>query len=284
MTIQIISNLAQIAENYDAILSDVWGVIHNGARQYSPAVAALQAFRQSGKTVVLISNSPRPYFQIPPQLASMGIGAETYDLIVTSGDATSLLARKYGTKALRFGPPKDDVFFEGIGVQYVGVDEAEFIVCTGPRDDLTETADDYRAELAKLAKTKLPFICANPDKVVQMGDRLISCGGALADIYAEYGGEVVMAGKPFAPIYEMCFAGLKEINGTPIDKSRILCIGDGPVTDVLGAANQKLDCLFVAGGISGDTLLGDNGLDKDKTLAFLGAQNLGAKYAIHELI
>ena len=279
----LIENLAQICENYDAILSDVWGVIHNGASQYVPAVKALQTFRAKGKPVVLISNAPRPNSQIPPQLNKFGISEETYDAIVTSGDATIEAARKYGTKALRIGGAKDDFFFESIGVQYVGIEEAEFIVCTGPRDDLVETAEDYREELRQLAQYKLPFICANPDRVVQLGDRLIYCGGALADIYAEYSGEVVMAGKPFSPIYEMCFEKLTNINNAPILKSRILCIGDGPITDILGANEQGLDCLFVAGGIHGEELKGPNGLDEEKTYEFLSSQNLSAKYAIFEL-
>lgn len=280
---ELIKNLAQIWENYDAILSDVWGVIHNGANQYAPAVNALQAFRKRAKPVVLISNAPRPNSQIPPQLDRLGIKPETYDTIVTSGDATIEAARKYGTRAFRIGGAKDDFFFDSIGVQYVSIEEAEFIICTGPRNDLVETAEDYRDELRQLAQFKLPFICANPDRVVQMGDRLIYCGGALADIYAEYFGEVVMAGKPFSPIYEICFDKLEEITGKRPDKSRILCIGDGPITDVLGANRQGLDCLFVAGGIHGEELKGVNGLDEDKTIKFLKSQNLAAKYAIYEL-
>lgn len=280
---QIIENLAQISENYDAVLSDVWGVIHNGARQYSPAVAALQAFRNSGKPVLLISNAPRPNSQIPPQLERFGIGGQTYDAIVTSGDATIEAARSFGRKAFRIGGEKDNFFFETIGAEYVDIDEADYIVCTGPRDDLTETAEDYREELRQMAERKLPFICANPDRIVQLGDRLIYCGGALADIYSEYGGQVVMAGKPFAAIYQMCFEKLEAITQKPIDKARILCIGDGPITDVLGANNQSLDCLFVAGGIHGEELKSENGLDEGKTIEFLSAQNLKSKYAIYEL-
>ncbi len=279
----LIENLAQISENYDAILSDVWGVIHNGARQYSPAVAALQAFRAKNKPVILISNAPRPNSQIPPQLERFGISGQTYDAIITSGDATIEAARNFGKKAFRIGGKKDDFFFESIDAEYTDAADADFIICTGPRDDLTETAEDYRQELKELASLKLPFICANPDRIVQLGDRLIYCGGALADIYAEYGGEIIMAGKPFAAIYQICFKKLETIIQKPLVKSRILCIGDGPITDVLGANNQNLDCLFVAGGIHGEELKGPNGLDEAKAIEFLEAQNLEAKYTIFEL-
>lgn len=277
---KIINSLSEISNNYDAVFCDIWGVIHNGKEQFPDATKALREYRANGGTIVLISNSPRPCDLIPPQLAGMGIGNDIYDAIVTSGDATIMAAQKFGQRALRLGPPKDDEFFARIGVEYTHIENAEFIVCTGPRDDLNETAESYRNELNEMVSHKLPFICANPDKMVQHGDKIIPCGGALADIYEDLGGKVIMAGKPFSPIYEMTRAKAYEILGHKIDDDKILCIGDGLKTDVLGANNQNLDCLFIADGIHASELMGTDCLDEGKTVDFLAKNSLSAKYAM----
>lgn len=283
MQIKIIDTLAQISNQYDAVFCDIWGVIHNGRAQFPNAIIALKAFREQGKKVILISNSPRPSPHIPPQLQTMDIDNSCYDAIVTSGDATIMTAREYGQSAYRLGPPKDDIFFSAIGVNYVDIDKAQYIVCTGPRDDLNESAESYRDELAQLVKHNLPFICANPDKMVQHGDKIIPCGGALADIYEELGGKVVMAGKPYSPIYEMVLKEATKLLGHTPDNSKILCIGDGLKTDVLGANNQNYDCLFIADGIHANDMKDENGLSATKTQAFLENAGLKAKYGMEFL-
>jgi HAD superfamily hydrolase (TIGR01459 family) len=283
MKTNIINSLSQISSQYDVIFCDIWGVIHNGREKFAPALAALKEFRARNKPVILISNSPRPKFQIPAQLQSLDINDEYYDAIVTSGDATIRAGQELGQYAYRLGPPKDDGFFKSLGAQYVPINEAQYIVCTGPRDDLAESAESYRHELAQMLEFGLPFLCANPDKVVQHGNRIIPCGGALADIYQELGGKVIMAGKPFAPIYEMVMDETIKILGKAPDKSRILCIGDGLNTDVLGANNQNYDCLFIADGIHAKELKDENGLNGEMTDAFLKSAKLIAKYAMEFL-
>lgn len=279
----IIENLKQIAPNYDAIFCDIWGVIHNGRNAFWPAIDALKEFRSHNKPVILISNSPRPSDKIPMQLEGMNIQNDCYDGIITSGDATILACREYGNKAYRLGPPKDDFFFNAIGAQYVGIDDADYIVCTGPRDDLNESAISYRDELRELLAHDLPFICANPDKMVQHGDKIIPCGGALADIYEELGGTVIMAGKPFAPIYKMTIEECAKVLGNVPENSKILCIGDGLNTDVRGANLQNFDCLFVADGIHANDMKDENVLNAIKTANFLENAGLHAKYAIEFL-
>ncbi|EEF23361.1 hypothetical protein RCOM_2017100, partial [Ricinus communis] len=141
--------------------------------------------------------------------------------------------------------------------------------------------EDYRARLQVAADRGLLFICANPDRVVQRGDKLIFCAGALADLYEELGGKVVMAGKPYAAIYDLALAEAERLKGGPVDRSRVLCIGDGVITDVLGAENQKLACLFVAKGIHGDKALGPDGLLAPEAVAkLLAAESVGATHAI----
>jgi HAD superfamily hydrolase (TIGR01459 family) len=283
MTAQIISHLHDIAEQYDAVLCDVWGVIHNGRTAFGESCDALAAFRAQGKPVVLISNAPRPSSIIPGQLEYLGVRRDAWDAIVTSGDATRAEIEKRGPRGYKIGPSKDEGLYEGLPVDFRPIESADYVICTGLRDDLSEPPQSYRSELAALAARNLPFICANPDRVVQFGGQLIPCAGALADIYEELGGEVIMAGKPFAPIYDLTVAAAERLAGASIARDRLLCIGDGVQTDVAGAFNQKLDCLFVATGIHAQELSGAAGLDSKKVDAFLAHHNTVARWAIDGL-
>lgn len=283
MTARIISRLADISDHYDAVLCDVWGVIHNGRTAYQEACNALADFRLAGKPVILISNAPRPSSIIPGQLEHLKVRRDAWDSIVTSGDATRAEIERRGPRGYKIGPSKDEGLYDGLPVDFRPLETADYIICTGLRDDLTEPPESYRAELAALAERKLPFICANPDRVVQFGGHLIPCAGALADIYEELGGDVIMAGKPFAPIYDLTIAAAEAAAGKPIERSRLLCIGDGVQTDVAGAFNQKLDCLFVAGGIHAQELSGVDGLESVKVDAFLAANKTRARWAIDGL-
>ncbi|HSG95635.1 MAG TPA: TIGR01459 family HAD-type hydrolase [Afifellaceae bacterium] len=241
-----IGGLGDLAGSYDALLCDVWGVVHNGVHAFPEALEALCTFRQTHGPVVLITNAPRPADLVERQLDKLAVPHEAYDAVVTSGDVTrSAVAARPGAKVLHIGPERDLGFYSGIDVELVDNDEeAELISCTGLFDDTSESPEDYRLRFAGLAARELTLVCANPDIVVERGDRLIWCGGALARLYAELGGRTVLAGKPFAPIYDAAMIAL----GEP-DKSSVLTIGDGLYTDIKGACNYGLDALFVTGGV-----------------------------------
>ena len=283
MTVRIISELAEIADHYDAVLCDVWGVIHNGRQAYRAACDALAGFRASGKPVVLISNAPRPSHVIPDQLARLQVRSDAWDAIVTSGDATRAEIERRGPRGYKIGPSKDEGLYEGLPVDFRPVESADYVICTGLRDDLSEPVESYRAELQALAARKLPFVCANPDRVVQFGGQLIPCAGALADVYAQLGGEVIMAGKPYSPIYDLTIAQAEHVAGGRLNRARLLCIGDGVQTDVAGAHGQKLDCRCVAGGIHAQELSGPYGLDAMKVEAFLSGHQVASRWAMEEL-
>jgi HAD superfamily hydrolase (TIGR01459 family) len=283
MTVRIISALTDISDHYDAVLCDVWGVIHNGRAAYQTACNALAGFRALGKPVILISNAPRPSSFIPNQLQALNVRRDAWDAIVTSGDATRAEIEKRGPRGYKIGPSKDEGLYDGLPVNFQPIETADYVICTGLRDELYEPPESYRDELAALAARNLPFICANPDRVVQFGGHLIPCAGALADIYEEIGGPVIMAGKPYPPIYELTVAKAEKVAGAALARNRLLCIGDGVQTDVAGAHAQKLDCLFVAGGIHAAELSNEDGLDARKVEAFLSAYQVDARWAIGEL-
>ncbi|MBI1621133.1 TIGR01459 family HAD-type hydrolase [Aquamicrobium zhengzhouense] len=245
----LIESLDEVAKNYSAILCDVWGVIHNGVAAFPTAVAALQRARDAGLPVVLITNAPRPSPDVREQIASLGVPDDAWDRIVTSGDVTRELIRSAPNKIFHIGPDRDLTLYDGLDVELVEEFEANAVVCTGLVDDDTETPEDYAEMLQRLRMRNLPFICANPDIVVERGDRLLWCAGALARDYGQLGGRTEIAGKPHRPIYEAAMAAANDLLGRKLELGDFLAIGDGVLTDVKGGVNNGIDVLYVSGGI-----------------------------------
>ncbi|MDE2383474.1 MAG: TIGR01459 family HAD-type hydrolase [Alphaproteobacteria bacterium] len=238
--------MQNLSRAYPVWLCDVWGVVHDGHKPFAAAVAALTRHRAEGGKVIFITNAPRPKAVIQAFIDHIGVPRSSYDDMVTSGDVTrDLMLHLAGPAVYHLGPEKDLPLFAGLAVQRVPLDEAGSVVCTGLFDELKETAEDYRPQLAEMLRRGLPMICANPDKVAQKGKLLMPCAGAIAEIYEAMGGKVLMAGKPFAPIYELA---LQVAGGVP--KAQVLAIGDGPDTDIKGALQNGLACVFISGGIN----------------------------------
>lgn len=241
-----LAGLSAIAGDHDAVLCDVWGVLHNGVRSFEPAWRALLAFKQDGKRVVLVTNAPRPAAPVAAMLRRLGVPDEAYDAIVTSGDVTRSAIKAYDEpRLLHIGPERDFGFYDGTGATFTDDPaEASLVSITGLEDDTVEQPEDYRERFETYLEHDLAMVCANPDIVVERGDTLIWCAGALARLYEEMGGRTVLAGKPHPPIYE---AATTEIGGLP--KARVLAIGDGMETDIRGANRFGLPTLFISGGI-----------------------------------
>ena len=280
----LISGLSAVADRYDVLLSDVWGVIHNGREGFPAACEALARWRAERGPVILISNSPRPSSAVHDQLDQLGVPRAAWSAFVSSGDATRiLLSGRAPGPAWAIGPERDGTLYEGLDLAFAGPEDAAFISCTGPVDDEVEGPDDYEERFKLTVARGLPMICANPDIVVQRGDRLIYCGGALAQRYVELGGEVVMAGKPYAPIYDLCLGEAQVLLGKLLDRARVLCIGDAVATDAKGANDQGLDVLFVASGIHGAETIGADGVDAAAVESLLAKDGAHATYAIADL-
>jgi HAD superfamily hydrolase (TIGR01459 family) len=249
-TIPVISSIEALGANHAAWLVDIWGVMHNGVRAYAPAVEATKRFRRRGGIVVLLSNSPRPGESLQGQLDALGVGRDCYDATVSSGDLTRHeLSKREGARVFHLGPERDLPVFAGLDLTLVDPEAAELIVCTGLFDDEVETPEDYDGLLRQLAERKVPMLCANPDRMVQRGDTLVFCAGALAEVYEAMGGSVIYAGKPYAPIYELAVETIAKVAGKPIAKAAILAIGDGVHTDIAGASSFGLNAVFVASGL-----------------------------------
>jgi HAD superfamily hydrolase (TIGR01459 family) len=261
-TLRFIENLRDLAAGRDVILSDIWGVVHNGLESFPDACAALKTFRSQGGTVVLITNAPRPADSVQRQLRKLGVPDDTYDALVSSGDLTRNYVAEHPSKAIFWlGPERDGSIHRGLDPVFAPLESADYIICTGPFDDESESAEEYRGMMMQARERNLTLICANPDIVVERGDRLVYCAGAIAELYRELGGDVIFYGKPHRPIYERAMALAKERRGKDTPLNHVLAIGDSVRTDLAGAHAFGLDLLFLTRGIHSEEFAGLDQLD-----------------------
>jgi HAD superfamily hydrolase (TIGR01459 family) len=243
--------MQRFSEAYPVWFCDIWGVVHNGHVPFPVTVAALKRHRERGGTVILVTNSPRSNLGVERQLVEIGVDPASHDRIVTSGDVTQVLMKLHGGgKVFHLGAERDHSIYDGTGVARVPLDQAHAVLCTGLFDDLNDKLSDYDELLAEMKHRGLTMICANPDKIVKKGERILYCAGKLAEIYQGLGGEVLMAGKPHAPIYDLALSEARRITGRDVGPADVLAIGDGPETDIRGAADYGLDALLVAEGVT----------------------------------
>lgn len=270
MTPPILTNAGDLLERYDAVFCDVWGVLHDGVNAHADAGAALARFRAGGGTVVLVSNAPIPADGVAQVLAKTRVRRDAWDAIVSSGDiALRHIAEKGYRRLHQVGPGKRDykLYVRLPEPQQVPLAEAEAIICTGLVDDRNETVADYRGLIEEGVARRLPFVCANPDLVVDVGAVRLVCAGSIAAEYERLGGEVFWAGKPHASAYGTALVQAGELRGTQPELSRILAIGDALRTDLASAQGLGVDGLLIAGGLHADELLLDGALDPNRVAA-----------------
>jgi HAD superfamily hydrolase (TIGR01459 family) len=283
--LKILERFAPLASAYDVLLCDVWGVVHNGLEAFQPACAALARFRAGGGTVILITNAPRPGAAVQRILDRLAVPPPAYDAIVSSGDVTrAIVESRRGQRVFHLGPQRDLPLFAGLEIAFAPIENADYTVCSGLFDDTRETPEHYRELLAAMRGRSLFMVCANPDIVVERGDELVYCAGALADAYAALGGEVLYCGKPHPSIYEAalgkaaCFRG-----GETPPLKRVLAIGDSIRTDLKGAAAFGIDCLFVISGIHAEELGGREAADLSGLNAMFKAAGVAPKAVVRRL-
>lgn len=283
--VPLIEQFSTISSRYDALVCDVWGVLHNGVRVTRSANQALAAARRRGLAVVMLTNAPRPSADIHDFILSLGGTPDGWDAIVSSGGVTRDLMAKQGKRAFyHLGPKRDEPVFQGLEAVPVTLEQADYVLCSGLFQDETETAESYRSSLEIMLERGLEMICANPDLVVERGPLMIPCAGAVADLYETLGGKVTWVGKPHALVYDHAKAGIERVLGRPVEKSRILGIGDAIRTDVTGANAFGIDSLFVMDGIHAEELgLRGSGINAGAAVAFHSRQAVRPTWATHSL-
>ena len=279
------SHFANLASRYDVLLSDVWGVVHNGLAATLESCDALTRFRDAGGTVILITNAPRPGAVVKAFIDRLKVPRTAYDDIVSSGDVTrALIAERKGQRVFHVGPERDIPIFDDLGAHVVPVESADYVLCSGLHDDTKETPLDYRDLIATIRARDLLMICANPDVVVERGEQLVYCAGAIADLYVAAGGKVIYAGKPYRPIYEQAMAVAERVRGQSVAPERVLAIGDSVRTDVEGAAAFGIDCLFVTAGIHAEELGDRDNPDASALAGIFTAAGVSPKFAMRKLV
>jgi len=280
----IIRELRGLAGEVDVVLCDVWGVLHNGVAAHAEACEALRRLRDGGATVVLVSNAPRPHAAVEGFLAKLGVDREAWDEFVTSGDlAREVVASRPGLPLFHLGPARDFRLFDGLDAPRVADKNAQYVLCTGPMPEDVRSAEYFRDAFVGWVSRGLEFVCANPDLVVEKGDELLLCAGALALLYEELGGKVFYAGKPHRPIYDLALAKAARRRGGPVAARRVLAIGDAPRTDIAGAKEIGARSLLVAKGIHARELLPDGRLDEEALRRFLADAPVGPDAVIEQL-
>ena len=284
---QIVTQLSEISDHYSAVFCDLWGCVHNGITPFPEAVAALQTFRAQGGTVIMVTNSQRPRASVADQHDGMGLPRDCWDDIATSGDSAraAMFRGVVGENVYFIGEGHDQSFFRPLNVidapitiTQVPLDQADGIVCCGPMDP---TADPsvMRPEFLYAKQKGMKLLCANPDIVVDRGERREWCAGALAALYTEMGGESLYFGKPHPPIYDLARRRLATLRPNVSDSS-ILAIGDGIITDVAGATGEDFDCLFISGGLAKAETKTDTQPDATALEAYLQGEMVNPSYTI----
>ena len=290
---QIVEQLADISDRYDALFVDLWGCVHNGVTAFPEAVQALKDYRARGGIVVLVTNSPKPRKGVSEQLLSFNVPPEAYDTIATSGDSarSAMFRGTVGQKVYFMGEWKrDEGFFEPLNlldapvdIEIVPLTEAEGIVCCGPHDPMADP-EVNRADFLYAKQKGMKLLCANPDIVVDRGEVREWCAGALAKLYTEMGGESLYFGKPHPPIYDLARRRLSEVtnarNLPDVSDSRILAIGDGIHTDIAGALGEDIDALFITGGLAAKETLTDRQPDPAALEAYVAKEARFPQFAI----
>lgn len=280
-----ITHFAALAGDYDVLMCDIWGVVHNGVAAFPAACDALVRARKGGAAVILVTNAPRPSEQVSRQLDRLHVPREVYDGIVSSGDVSrGIIQSRPGQTLYHLGPERDRSIFTGLDLQFVPLERADYVICTGLEDDETETPDDYRVRLQTMLARRLFMICGNPDVVVERGDKLVYCAGALADMYAAMGGEVLYAGKPYRPIYDAALGKAAAARKAGAAPPRVLAIGDSVRTDLKGAHAAGFDFLFVTSGIHAEELGGRAQPDMAALNAVFAAAGETPKVVMRELV
>jgi HAD superfamily hydrolase (TIGR01459 family) len=281
----LIDHFSTLAPCYDVVLSDVWGVVHNGVAAFAEACDALARFRVGGGTVILLTNAPRQNDVVIGFLDKLRVPREAYDAIVSSGDvARAVIEARRRETVFHIGPERDHSVFTELNVEFAPVSRADYVVCSGLYDDAVETPEDYRALLAHLKARNLFMVCANPDLVVERGHELVYCAGAIADLYRSMGGEVLYSGKPYRPIYEQARECAAALRHAPVPLARVLAIGDSVRTDLMGAAAFGVDCLFVTAGIHATELGGRETIDRGALAEIFGEAGVLPKAVTRRLV
>lgn len=264
-----IEGVRAVAGDFDAMIVDQFGVLHDGARAYPPARACITQLRDAGKQLVVLSNSGRRATANRQRLAALGFDPDVFHAVITSGEvAWRALAersddfhRSLGRRCYVVAESDPEDFLAGLDLDPAPrVEDADFLLVIGI-DTPRRSLDDYLPILREGLRRGLPMVSANSDLVRFTRAGLQPAPGALAQRYAEMGGVVRGYGKPLPTIFHDC---LETLDG--IDRKRVLAVGDSLEHDIRGAQAAGIASLYIRSGIGHS----DSDADLEATTRRLG--------------
>jgi len=234
-----LEHISEIFKKYDTFVIDLWGVMHDGVKLNSKAIEAVDHLNNNDKKIVFLSNAPRPSSKVINFLLKMNMDQKYLTNVMTSGEAAmyAINQNKFGKAFFHLGPPRDNSVFEKVKDHKTDIEKSDFILCTGLFDDHNDDLDYYKSLLKTHTSKKL--VCTNPDLTVHRGNIEELCAGSVAKVFEDLGGEAVYFGKPYKEIYNMCIES----------SEKVLAIGDNLRTDIKGANNLNIDCVFISDGV-----------------------------------
>lgn len=255
-----IAGLREIAGQFDGVLVDQFGVLHDGRTPFPGARECLNELNRVGVPIVALSNSGRRAAPNADRLERLSFTASLFAGVVTSGElAHAEIARRLADGRLRPGAAiailsrDDDVsVIDGLEAHRVSVEKrADLLLIAGVEPE-RRGLERYEAMIEPHARRRVPAICANPDEKIYVEDRVDFGPGVLAARYRTLGGETLMLGKPAAAMFE---AGLAALEAP--DPMRVLMIGDSPAHDIAGAAAAGCRTLLVEAGVQANLSASD---------------------------
>jgi HAD superfamily hydrolase (TIGR01459 family) len=255
---EIITGLSEIADRFDHVLLDQFGVLHHGKSVFAEARDCVAALHDRGKTILVLSNSGKRSLYNQQRIEKAGLAPQLYDGVLSSGEVAweGLRDRKHapftqiGRRCFLISRDQDRAVVGGLDLELVDLAAADFILLAGLDDDQSDFGL-WRARFSEAAARQVPMLCANPDVTMFSASGLAPGPGALAQAYADLGGTVAYIGKPHRVIFQ---AALEQLGNPPRD--RVLMIGDSLDHDILGGRGVGILTLLITSGVHREALVG----------------------------
>jgi len=227
----VLNSLAEIAANYDGIVLDQWGVLHDGTTPYPDAVAAIEQLAANGVRLGVLSNSGKRAAPNLTRISDMGFDPSAFEVVMTSGealwrdiDAGRIDATRYFAIERSEGDAAD--WASGLNIDLVALDHAQAVLLMGLPDG--SVLADWDDTLGQVHALGLTVYCSNPDIASPRGGgQLVVSPGALAQAY--------------------------------VDSTRLLMVGDSLDHDIAGAHGAGWDSVLIQGGLYAQQFAQDPG-------------------------
>ncbi|WP_299695001.1 HAD-IA family hydrolase [uncultured Tateyamaria sp.] len=238
--------LADLADAFDVFLLDAFGVLNIGETAIPGTPERVEALKAAGKRVMIVSNAAGfPHAALMEKYTRLGYDFAPEDVITSRA---TLLAGMNGQRGLHWGLMATRSTglrdLEGLTLTYLEEDPGPYAEVDGFLMVGSAAWTEERQALleAALQDRPRPVLVGNPDIVAPREQGFSTEPGHFAHRLADRTGVAPdFFGKPFTNIFDLAFKRLG-----PVDKSRVLMVGDSLHTDILGARSAGVGSALIA--------------------------------------